>query len=553
MKNFFVAILILSVVAVLGFSGYRGYSIWSQAELVSRAKECLEKGNSIGAMIALRNVMAINRLNPDACRLMGDFAETDHSPEVVQWRQRLLVIDPESFTNHVLLARAALEFGDLATAQKTLDRVNAEDKKTSTFYMTQGAVYVAGHSLDLAEAQFTEALKLEPDNSQLQLNLALIRLQSTNTSVASVARNNLEKLSANRDFRAEAFRQLALDALRHSNAVQALTYSRKVVGEPNASLNDRLFHLNLLRITQDSQQSEFLGRLQAECVTNSQASYQLGKWLLQNLKPEMTMAWIKTLPLQTRTNLPMPFLETDCHMLLKDWSGLLSSLSGQNWGAMDCGRLVACVRAYKELDQLTSAKITWIQALQATDNQESQLQELLDASTRWKWPAEQLEVLWVVVNHFPDNLRAVTVLSGILYSKGQTSALMRLSSQCLERHENELELMNNLAATALLLEAWEKKPHQLAYQVYTRCPTNASYMTTYAYSLLLQKKPAEALKIMEQINPSQLENPGLAAYYGVILAAAGKRDQASHYLDLALHTTLLPEERKLVERAIARK
>jgi len=89
----------------------------------------------------------------------------------------------------------------------------------------------------------------------------------------------------------------------------------------------------------------------------------------------------------------------------------------------------------------------------------------------------------------------------------------------------------------------------MAREVYTRCPTNASCISTYAYSQLLQKHPAEALKTMEQIKPDQLENPSLAAYYGVILEAAGKRDQARHYLDLAAKAKLLPEERKLVEAA----
>ena len=552
MKKLFVVILGLCLVAVLGFAGYRGYSIWTQKRLMRTTHEYLEKGNLQGALLSLRNVLELNPHNLEACRLMGDFAELMHSDQVIEWRRRVVEIDPESLTNRLVLARTAIGFGDVATAQKTLDGVSANGKKTSLFYQIEGLVALANRRLDLAEAQFVEALKLEPNNPGLQLNLALIRLQGSNPQAAAAGRTTLQNLTANPAIRCEAWRQLAMDAVGHTNFEQALTYSRQVLAETNASFNDRLLHLDLLRITQDARQPAFLARLQGECTTNSAAAYQLGKWLLANSKPETTLAWVKTLPATTRTNLPVPLLETDCHLLLKDWSGLLTSLTGQYWGRLECVRLVSCVRAYKELGQATSAKTTWIQALKATGNQAGQLQQLMDAATRWKWPAEQEEILWAVVNHYPDDMGALQALSGQLCSEGQTRALMKLSSQALQGHQNNLELMNNVAVTALLLEAWEKKPHELAREVYTRCPTNASYISTYAFSQLLQKKPADALKTMEQIKPEQLEKPGLAAYYGVILHAAGKQEQARHYLELAAKATLLPEERKLVERATGR-
>ncbi|MGA2240355.1 MAG: hypothetical protein ABSG74_14215, partial [Candidatus Bathyarchaeia archaeon] len=110
-------------------------------------------------------------------------------------------------------------------------------------------------------------------------------------------------------------------------------------------------------------------------------------------------------------------------------------------------------------------------------------------------------------------------------------------------------LMNNLAMTALLLESWDKKPHDLAREAYAKASTNAAFVSTYAYSLLVQQKPAEALKTIEQLSPQQLEDPGIAAYYGLILKGAGNAPKAKSYLDLASKARLLPEEQKLVEKA----
>jgi hypothetical protein len=54
---------------------------------------------------------------------------------------------------------------------------------------------------------------------------------------------------------------------------------------------------------------------------------------------------------------------------------------------------------------------------------------------------------------------------------------------------------------------------------------------------------------MEQFSSKDLENPAIAGYYGVILQASGNREKARQYLDLALKSLLLPEERKLFEKA----
>ena len=71
---------------------------------------------------------------------------------------------------------------------------------------------------------------------------------------------------------------------------------------------------------------------------------------------------------------------------------------------------------------------------------------------------------------------------------------MTLYSQASQSDKNNLSFKNNLAVTALLLDASEKRPHDLALEVYTKAPTNASFASTYAYSLLLQKKRTDALR-----------------------------------------------------------
>ena len=552
MKKLSLIIVSLCLVFVVGFAGYRGYCIWSQKKLLRMTHEFIKAGDVSNAMLSLRNLLEINPHNVDGCRYMADFAELAHSPQAIEWRQRVVDVEPNSISNRLALIQTAIAFSDMKTAQKAFDAVPAADKKSAVCQQLAGVLDLTSQHLDLAEAHFREAARLEPTNPVPQLDVALVELQMRDPAAIARGRAALQSLAANPVVRVEALRQLAQDAVQSTNLTRGLGYSRELIACTNAVFGDRLRHLELLRLTGDAGKSAFLKNLQAEAVGNPANANDLGRWLLANTKPETALAWLVTLPPVTRTNLPVPLLETDCRMALKDWTGLTTSLTGQNWGRLECMRLACRARAYKELGQMGSAKGDWILALKASDNQAPLLQELMAATTEWKWDAEQEDILWAVVNHYPDQAQALQMLATRLYSGGRTSALMGLYGQALRTYPNSLELKNNLAMTALLLEAWEKKPHDLARDDYNQCPTNATYISTYAYSQLLQKHPADALKLMQQIPAAELERPGLALYYGVILTATGDRAKARHYLDLAAAGTLLPEEQKLIAAAMRR-
>ena len=109
--------------------------------------------------------------------------------------------------------------------------------------------------------------------------------------------------------------------------------------------------------------------------------------------------------------------------------------------------------------------------------------------------------------------------------------------------------MNNLARAALLTESWDNNPLDLAREIYTKSPTNAAFVSTYAYALLAQKQPAEALKTIERLTAEQLQDPSIALYYGLILKATGNAAKAGPYFVIAAKARMLPEEQKLLERA----
>jgi thioredoxin-like negative regulator of GroEL len=202
-------------------------------------------------------------------------------------------------------------------------------------------------------------------------------------------------------------------------------------------------------------------------------------------------------------------------------------------------------------DLVSSATIEWQKALDAASNRKEALVMLFRFASEWNWTGQAEELVWTLVRNYPGEKWATAALTKTLLTEGRTRSLMGLYNQQASTNPSDLSARNNLAMTALLLNAWELRPHDLAREVYRQAPANPAYASTYALSLHLQDKNENALQVLQRLATPQLEDPAVAACYGVILQATGHAEQARRYLELASKGRLLPEERKLVWEARA--
>jgi hypothetical protein len=75
------------------------------------------------------------------------------------------------------------------------------------------------------------------------------------------------------------------------------------------------------------------------------------------------------------------------------------------------------------------------------------------------------------------------------------------------------------------------------------------FVSTYAFSLHVQGRSAEGLKLIETLKPARLDDPSVASYYGVLLAASGEKEKAQRYFEKAEKAPILPEEMALISEA----
>ncbi|HUC85589.1 MAG TPA: hypothetical protein VL970_10390, partial [Candidatus Acidoferrales bacterium] len=403
MWNILLLVLTLGILASGGgYFGYRAYLSARQAHLINQAQLYLAKSDVKRALLCLQRVLKSNPRNVEACRLMGELSEAVRSPGALIWRSRVVELNPGSLDDRLALAQSALMFHDYALATNSLAGVGATGKKTAAYYNIAGAVATTVGQLTQAEADFSEAARLEPTNPVPQLNEAIVRLHGTNATALAEARATLKQISSsNPALRCQALRELVLDSMRFRQTNAAMQLSSDLVQQTNSTFSDRLLRLDVLKGSQNAGFKPALAAVQREATTNTAEIYELGTWQMTRLGPAENLIWLRTLPMTCQTNQPAALMTAECQTMLGDWRGLQNSLEPENWAELEFTRHALLALALRQQNLPDASKGEWDLALKAANGQKESLIMLLRLATAWKWQSESEDLLWTIVNQYP--------------------------------------------------------------------------------------------------------------------------------------------------------
>jgi hypothetical protein len=537
-----------------GYAGLRAYRSVRQARFLKQARQYLAQSETKKAFFCAQRALRADPHDVDALRLLAELDETTRSPGALLARSRVVELRPRSVEDRLALVRTALLLRDYTAATNALDGVANPDRSSAAYHTLAGALASNLNQPLQAEAHFLEAARIEPQNPLAELNLAVLRLHSGRSNEIDQARASLIRLSENSTnsvVRCQALRERTIAATRAHQSDPALRLCHQLLEQTNSVFRDQLLRLDILRETPSPEFNAALSSAQRAAAGDSARIYELATWQTAAMGPRETLAWLQTLPRAIQTNQPTALLLAECQCLLADWAALQAVLTSQRWQDLEFMRHAFLARALRGLALADSSRGEWEQAIKASGRQKACLVMLLRLAAQWSWVAEQQAALWTLLNEYPGEEWAYRSLAQGFFLTGQTRSLMMLYSQRVNRAPSDLSAKNNLAMTALLLDAREFQPHKLARDLYAMAPTNATFASTYAFSLNLQKRSPEALVILQRLNSEELERPAISAYYGLVLQASGNPGKAKKYLELGLKAPLLPEERKLVERARA--
>jgi predicted Zn-dependent protease len=530
--------------------GRPAYRRFKEKRSLRQARGFLEKRDYRNAALSLETALAINPSNVPAARLMADVLDEVQPPAALVWRQRVTELAP-TINDRILLAATALrvEKPPFILAAQTLQGLRPVAETNIAYQLTASRLALRLNRLTDAEAHERAAAALEPTNRLHRLNLATICLQSPDTNAASVARRELAALVADPSLGPMALRSLITDSRARRDLAAAEEYSRQLEAQPEANFDDRLLRLTVLSQAKSAELAPTLGRVQRECATNSLKTAQMLSWMNGQGLAREALAWLDSLPASSRSALPVTVAEADCYQTLQDWPGLESRLNRQRWGNQEFLRLALMSRALREQHRSELGDLLWSQAVRAASKRTDRVRTLAQVTSAWGWSKETEELLWTMVGSSPGEEWALENLLQRYGATGDTSGLYRVFRALLKCHPDSIEFKNNAATAGLLLNRDLARSTELAREVYEAGPTNAVFVSTYAFALHRQSNTAAGLKLMQTLPAAELSRPNIAAYYGLLLAAAGQARNAQPFLTMAEKGPLLAEERQLLAQA----
>lgn len=539
-------ILLLSVGGVFGYKTFRS---WQQRRLTAQGNAFANQGDFKRAALNARRILQLDPDNPDGYRLLARVSEKAGSPSATELRRHVMDLGKANVDDLIQLARDGVRFEDRATTELAMSKLPADAAKRADYHALLADIAYAQRDGRTMERELTEAQRLDPANKDYTLRLAALRLNANDATISDRGRQTLLELQKDPALRRDATRHLAENAIRRRDFQKGIALARELDALPDRTFTDRLVLLSALSASGDPGYAAFLTELQKSAAEEHEQIAVLITWLNANQKPQEAIAWAATLPPQLVSARLASIALADSYVAARDWPGLLKLVKTGNWGNVDFLRSALAARAYREVGNDPDSRAQWGEAVRKVSGNPRQILLLAETIQKWNWRAEAIELLWVAAKDPLKGDDALRELYNYFAKNSDTQNLYRVLLHRSDRHPDDPDIKNNLAQLSLLVNLNVDRARELARDVYAKDPRNPAYVSTYAFSLYHKGDNKKALQTMETLTEEQRRQPEIAAYYGMMLAAAGDRARAAEYLDLGAGANLLPEEKTLLERA----
>jgi len=544
----------LAVLALLAVAGYKYgtpyFRHYVEQRYARQAERFMLKGDFARACLRARQVLAINPDNGVACRVNAELADWANSPLALYWRQRAVFLAPTA-TNRLALAATALraEPPPCLTAANTLDEIAPELQFNADYHLVAGALATKLDHLGDAEQHYALALKLQPDNPVTRMSLAVVQLQSRDTSLVADARATLELLNADGKLGILPLRSLVAESAAAHDFARAECLSSQLLTNGQATFDDRMFHLSLLHDAGRTNFRDFLRDTQQRAMQQPLYIGELTAWLNQSGFASNALAWLQEMPHQVSSRGFLPLAQADAYVALGKWKDLETYLEAEHWVGQDHVRIAMLALALRKEASKQGSALAWDRAVRLASDAPTALGVLAQLALDWGWLPEAEQVLWRAASKVPNQPWPLTSLQDLYIAHRDTAGLRRVYQALMQRDPNDELARNNFAMLSLLSGKDLPTAHEYAAELFARKPANPVFASTYAFSLHLQGKTKEGVEVLRALKPDDLANPAVAVYYGVMLSAAGEAQASKDYLDKSNKAFLLPEELALVTSA----
>ncbi len=518
------------------------YRLWRQQRTLAEAVICEQQGDVRRALLLLEQACQLYPANLDARRQLAAFWQRLGQPQALEHWKDLARLAPSDPRNRLGLAEAAIRFNDLETAREELAHVAQSGQVGADYYRLLAGLALAERDHATLLAALTELARLKPDDSRVQLNLALARLADKDAAVADQGRRSLLELARGDRLRIRAVVELLNDLARRwprptrerveafQQLAQALTPPLGPRDEP-PEVSDPVERLLDFARSQPSPEPEDVGALVS--------------WMTLNQRAAAAFAWVETLPpaVQRSPLVTAPAAEAALHVA--DWPRLQTLLLAGAWGPVPPEVIEGAFAS-------RANRSRWVAQVESAQASLPALRLLLRLAGAWGWEEEQAQVLVALTRHFPGESWAWRRLIAFALAQNDADRLWQVYQRWSRAAPGNWRVQTEAAIVSLLLQQRTAPAPAVTAELLQRQPSDPGALVAHALALWRAGYAAEGLPALAALPESTWAEPRYALAYGLLLAEAGRAAESERLLQRASAERLLSAEQMLIEQARAR-
>ncbi|MEP6822624.1 MAG: hypothetical protein ABI946_09775 [Chthoniobacterales bacterium] len=572
-------VALLTLGALLARPVRNGIKGWQARRHAEKANALIEKEHWSDARAEAVTAYQLRTTEPAAVRVVARFLSRTRQPQGLEFWDQLAKLEPLTVDDLRDEAALALVAGEPSRAARAVAALTNGEKATPTprDWLLAAQVHLQRRANDQAQLAVQKVLTSPTATRREQLQATLLQAQASGGTDPEAARKTQGEVLARLAKFAEDKDDVALDALvlltqralgttDETAPISSADLIARLDQHPLAHAPQKLLAIDLKIKGQPGEKDALIAGAIAQWRNGDAEDVStLATWL--NGKGEHQKV-LDAIPIAKAVQSREVFLQyMDALGALDRWSEIKQLLESERFPLDPSMQRMYLARCNTQLGETTAAENNWKRALETAAGDLQKLMTLAPYAEK-NGNLEIAEMAYNQAATTAPNLRAAHEgRLRIASSRHETEKMHSILKEMLKNWPNDTAIQNDEAYLRLLLLV-DSEPKadslktetlksegdqelitvaQLAETLVEREPASLPHRTLLALARLKQNRPAEALKVYENIQtPERALTPSALAVHAAVLAANSHPLDAHKEVEQIPQEQLLPEEKALI-------
>ncbi len=546
----FTSYALLSLIFVGAVIGWGFYPQWNKQNATRITQQWLEVNKLQHATLTAQQAIEQSPDSPETWQLAAEVARRRNDKQRALYHSGMAArLAPENTQLVLQWASDALLSNQTEIAQSALDLLPEEVLETTAWgQRIAGEIARRNHNYATAKIHFERAIAIDGPLPVNQVPLATLLLNSDEQTERSQVRKLLRRWTEDPDWGAPVMRTLLADAIKRDDSAAMARWADLLRAHPECTLTDIANCLTALSVADEARFQQVITQMKARHAATPTDAAQLIGWLNRLRRSDEAIAWVKTLPDDLISSLPLPPIIAETFRLNDQWDALQSWTSSGDWGDnLDPLRTAYALLAALESNQATRAEIEWLNLQRKTNSNGGRALFVANAIYAWGLKKQAVKLLWSASEQPGHGYEALGTLVRHYQNSRDAEGQFRVFQQLHNLRSSDPDIANNFAFFAGLTGNSIRRADEIAQDNFQRFPNNDNYRATYAFLLIKSGKHSQARAVIQSILRKWREVPSIAFIQGLLLIHDGNKTAAREVFYTINPDTLTLQEVEMVE------